>query len=554
MLLVLKRGGQAAFDRALPTRRETIHGALIFYNTMRLKSFSLKNFRGYKNEVRFELSDLTVLVGRNDIGKSTILEALDIFFNDKAAVCPLESADVNKKAWEDGDKETVFTAVFDQLPDSIIIDESVPTSLQKEMLLDCSGCLTVVKRYQDAGKQKVYIKANHPTNPECNDLLLKKISDLKNKAKDLDCEDRTKKSLLRRTIWDHFSGDLQLAEGEIDTSGDGLKDIWQKLERYMPIYSLFQSDRSNSDKDKEAQDPLKEAVKEIFSNQEILDKLTEVAEEVKAKLQSVTSATLAKISEMNPEIAQTLSPSIPSVESLKWADVFKNVSITSDNEIEINKRGSGVKRLILLNFFRAKAERMMHESNHTNVIYAIEEPETSQHIHHQRMLIEAFKGISSNPNAQILMTTHSSHVVKMLSFDNLRLIEEISGAKNIRAVEQSCLPIPSLNEINYSAFGEYSGEYHDELYGFLQTKAIDENDENGKEESFDNWLVSKGCVKTKTWQKKKNNGNVSSRSSTIQQYIRNKIHHPENQLNAPYSFEELKTSIDKMREIVISLT
>ena len=170
------------------------------------------------------------------------------------------------------------------------------------------------------------------------------------------------------------------------------------------------------------------------------------------------------------------------------------------------------------------------------------------------MLIEAFKGISSNPNAQILMTTHSSHVVKMLSFDNLRLIEEISGAKNIRAVEQSCLPIPSLNEINYSAFGEYSGEYHDELYGFLQTKAIDENDENGKEESFDNWLVSKGCVKTKTWQKKKNNGNVSSRSSTIQQYIRNKIHHPENQLNAPYSFEELKTSIDKMREIVISLT
>ena len=153
---------------------------------MRLKSFSLKNFRGYKNGVRFELSDLTVLVGRNDIGKSTILEALDIFFNDKAAVCPLESADVNKKAREDGDKETVFTAVFDQLPDSIIIDESVPTSLQKEMLLDCSGCLTVVKRYQDAGKQKVYIKANHPTNPECNDLLLKKISDLKNKAKDLD--------------------------------------------------------------------------------------------------------------------------------------------------------------------------------------------------------------------------------------------------------------------------------------------------------------------------------------------------------------------------------
>ena len=65
---------------------------------MRLKSFSLKNFRGYRNEVRINMSDLTVFVGRNDIGKSTILEALDIFFNDKSAVSPIELADVNKDA------------------------------------------------------------------------------------------------------------------------------------------------------------------------------------------------------------------------------------------------------------------------------------------------------------------------------------------------------------------------------------------------------------------------------------------------------------------------
>lgn len=46
---------------------------------MRLKSFSLKNFRGYKDEVGIDMRNLTVFVGRNDIGKSTILEALDIF-------------------------------------------------------------------------------------------------------------------------------------------------------------------------------------------------------------------------------------------------------------------------------------------------------------------------------------------------------------------------------------------------------------------------------------------------------------------------------------------
>ena len=53
---------------------------------MRLKEFRIKNFRSYKDEVTVKFNDLTVFVGRNDIGKSSILEAMDIFFNDKNAI------------------------------------------------------------------------------------------------------------------------------------------------------------------------------------------------------------------------------------------------------------------------------------------------------------------------------------------------------------------------------------------------------------------------------------------------------------------------------------
>jgi len=50
---------------------------------MRLKSLSLYQFRGYKKEtvITFD-KNLTGLIGKNDSGKSTILEALDHFFND----------------------------------------------------------------------------------------------------------------------------------------------------------------------------------------------------------------------------------------------------------------------------------------------------------------------------------------------------------------------------------------------------------------------------------------------------------------------------------------
>lgn len=520
---------------------------------MRLKEFRIKNFRSYKDEVIVKLNDLTVLVGRNDIGKSSILEAMDIFFNDKNAINPLEMSDINKSALQAGDNETLLTAVFDNLPESILIDETVNTTLAAERLLDANGTLTVVKRYQGASKVKIYIKAKHPSNPECNNLLLLKINDLKRKAEGLACENRTKKSLLRKAIWEHFVDNLQLIESEIDTSGEGLKDIWEKLDNYMPIYSLFQSDRSNSDKDKEAQDPLKEAVKEILAEEDVKNRLQIVANYVKGKLETVTNATLSKIAEMNPEIAHALNPSIPPVETLKWTDVFKNVSITSDDDISINKRGSGVKRLILLNFFRAKAERMMNDSNHNSIIYAIEEPETSQHIQHQRLLIDAFKSISSSPNSQIILTTHSSHVVKMMDSENLRLIRENDGSKTITKVESYCLPQLSLNEVNYIAFGEYSEIYHDELFGYLQSKAIEEDFNNGKEANFDNWLVSKGCIKSKTWVRQLADGSTRSNYYTLQTYIRNYIHHPENLQNEKYGFDELKSSIDKLRLIVSTI-
>ena len=48
---------------------------------MKLKTVYLKNFRCYKDEVSIEFDELTTFVGKNDIGKSTVLEGLEIFFN-----------------------------------------------------------------------------------------------------------------------------------------------------------------------------------------------------------------------------------------------------------------------------------------------------------------------------------------------------------------------------------------------------------------------------------------------------------------------------------------
>lgn len=343
---------------------------------------------------------------------------------------------------------------------------------------------------------KVSLLANHPTNSECDKLLQKKQADLLKIIEKLgiECEDKRKNALMRKAIWNHFHDDLQLSDTEIDVSSkDGdIKSIWEKLQNSLPFYSLFQAERKNCDGDDEVQDPLKAAVKQILNDGELQRKLHDVAISVQETLQHVSDLTLAKLREMNPEIANSLHPNI-NFDNLKWSDVFKNVSISGDNDIPINKRGSGVKRLILINFFRAEAERKRSETTSSGIIYAIEEPETSQHKEHQRLLMEALHDLSQQNNTQVIITTHSSDIVKCLKFGNIRLIcNNVIDGKDVKMVAQRILPSPSLNEVNYLAFGDISEEYHNELYGYLQAKAVDENPENEKEAGFERWLQSKG--------------------------------------------------------------
>lgn len=503
---------------------------------MKIEKLILSNFRSYNDEISINFDDLNVFVGRNDIGKSTILEALDIFFNEGKGIIKMDKDDVNKQAKEEGNSEIKIGVVFGGLPAELTIDATNPTRLEDEYLLNQDGKLAIIKKYPNAGKEKVFVKAYHPTNTACSDLLLKKQADLKKLLTDeMVCEDKTKNSEIRKAIWGFHSENLDLEEIDIELAKIDAKNTWDQLRTYLPLYSLFQSDRKNSDGDIEIQNPMKLAVQEILKDQRLMGSLNQVASEVETKLKEVAGQTLDKLNEMNPEIANSLNPVIPSPESLKWVDVFKSVSITGDEDIPINKRGSGVKRLVLLNFFRAEAERRKAENNTPDIIYAIEEPETSQHPSHQRKLIEAFIELSKSNNTQVLLTTHSPSIVKLLQFDHLRLIKS-EQSKEVVSVERNELPYPSLNEVNFLAFGESNDEYHNELYGFIESEELLAEYKNGKE--------------TIEYRRIKRNGDLVTEQKIVSEYIRHQIHHPENTHNARYTDEQLQTSISDMRVFI----
>ena len=104
---------------------------------------------------------------------------------------------------------------------------------------------------------------------------------------------------------------------------------------------------------------------------------------------------------MDTSLASQLLPRFKKTPT--WTFEF---ALDGEDGIPINKRGSGVRRLILLNFFRAESERKVANKNAPSVIYAFEEPETSQHPSNQEMLIRALVEVGAKGNCQVLVTTH----------------------------------------------------------------------------------------------------------------------------------------------------
>ncbi|GAB4198900.1 MAG: AAA family ATPase [Wenzhouxiangellaceae bacterium] len=388
---------------------------------MRLKKLVMTNFRGYKNKttISFE-DDLTAITGRNDAGKSTILEALEIFFNNKTV--KIDAGDRNVRS---ASSETVIACIFDELPEELVVDERYPTSFTSEYLLNNDGDIEITKTFsiqKTVSAPAVTITCIHPSKEGVDKLHQQKLSDLKVIGKELGVEgaveDKRVASLWRRAIWEGC-GDLELSETNLDIGSleKDSKAIYKKIEAEMPTFALFKADRESVDGDPEAKTPMQVAVDQ--AKKVLQEEIEKLQEKIEASVIEVAERTKEKIKEMDPGLASELQPRFK--EKPKWTF---NFTLDTDEGVPVNKRGSGVRRLILLNFFRAEAEKKRIETHSPRVIYAIEEPETSQHPNYQIMLIEALINLSLRPECQILLTTHVPALAGMLPLNSIRFVEK----------------------------------------------------------------------------------------------------------------------------------
>lgn len=399
---------------------------------MKLEKLILEGFRGYRERREVAIDQLTALIGTNDVGKSSLLEALDAFFNGVAD--PQDATTQGPGTFKIG-------CVFTDLPQQINLDATAVTILADEYLLNQEQKLEIYKEWRTtktkAEVDRIYANAYAPQTEAAHELLFKKRDELRALVDQYGLEvNKNRNPEMRKAIYDHLhaNGGLNLAMREVDL--DRLKDpddqlaearkVWKKLNaRHLPVFTLFKSEQVRGDKETTVRTPLDATLKGAI--QELEEAFAPIADQILNRVKEATNRTLERLRQDYPELEQSL---VPDYKPPTWSKAFDLDVLRGEDDVPLNKRGAGVRRLVVLAFFQSEAEKKRadrtEEQDVPTVIYAIEEPETSQHPAFQRSIIQAFTALA-DAGDQVLLTTHVPGLAELLPTSSIRYIDRPEG-------------------------------------------------------------------------------------------------------------------------------
>lgn len=472
---------------------------------MYISKLKLNNFKGFSEKHEFDFSEgINFLVGNNNCGKTTIFRAIEFLQNGGN-----EENFINNKIGKEG-YVSVEVEITGKRDLELFIKNSVCLSVQKlkpYAIDNHNGTFSVrILRSLREGIDSIEIY-----NP--NDCKYENIED----------GDEAIKNFFRS----------QFVYSDLNN------DEYQNFSEKGIVGKLIKASVGNFERSKEWK-YLKQAY-EDFISENIKNRLNNMEEEISSLLQVQYGYGNLKLDFKLPDI-----------------DIFLETGSLELEEhgiaTKVSDKGAGMQRALTLSLIRY-ISLIRNEYAKKQLFFFIDEPETFLHPKAQEKLLDTFEELSER--FQVFIVTHSPYLLRKFKKDKhkLMIFEKDENGNNKLQNDNETLSLfgdssPTWGEINYFAFGILSVEFHNELYGFLQAKAINEDQNNCYEKNFDQWLVSKDFVADKTYNRQNNNGTIDKNKRTLPTYIRNLIHHPENNLNEKYTNEGLKISTEKMIELL----
>lgn len=369
---------------------------------MKINKIRIKNFRGIKNSGIIELGNLNALVGKNDAGKSSILHAIDEFYNENKIL-------EGHRYFGAGDEATEIEIWFGGVE-----LEAIP-----KVLLDQDGYLHVKKKANSIGetyKQSIitldFAKTEYKNMFQMT--TAKQGTIFRSLGKEV--PDEMNREVLFDLVNELVDIETSYVEEEYEIKSSMIKEIIKSL---YPQFSLFLADTSLDTSTSSFQNQFKKIVTNAieahiqeFSNLQNEVDLT-LTNEIR-KIGQFMSTHYSGMTDLKPDI------------TYEWQKLVNFDVIMKDDqgyEINIANKGTGIQRLFMVSYFQYLAEQT--SENEKSYIFVIEEPETFLHPGAQRTLLDSLKRIAEVH--QVIISTHSPVFASEIDNRNIIVATKING-------------------------------------------------------------------------------------------------------------------------------
>lgn len=371
---------------------------------MKIREVVLENFQGALATTTVKLGNFAVLVGRNDVGKSTLLKALDTFLN---GATPTADAKNVHTASHNISVEVAFVAPTGP----IVIDDAAHTTFASEALTDEQGYLRLRKEWDVSASKPVARTSVRRATYGMDDFLLATEADLIKKCKKAGIDtqkgngeefNNVEKREKLRAHADANNVPKTYEWTPLPTAGTSrAKLIHDAIRGFLPSFEYFRADT-----------PLEESDAAIQKHFRLLAQaalhaagMDDIEGEVEAKLQAALTVIANKINQVLPT-HEHIKPSV----QFDWPKAINTTFRTTQEQgdIPLGQRGDGFRRITMMSYFEYLAE----EDNGTEVplLLGFEEPETFLHPTAQEQLFEKLE-VLSDAGHQVLVSSHSPIIV-----------------------------------------------------------------------------------------------------------------------------------------------
>jgi predicted ATP-dependent endonuclease of OLD family len=416
---------------------------------MKLSNLIIVNYKSCKKVVINLFADApTVLIGKNDCGKSTVLNAIGLLLSDKPKIPNL--SDFSNTRCSEAEYQAVFTELglplldykeencviigqfnidenlldeekINDYSDQLLLSLKNPTQLAKD---EGNKSVFLARRFYTSGLFETYIICKEVAEAEYKAAWSATAASLKIKTKALGINDADIQNENNKGALSNYER-IRAIHDKLTCCDEWALYKQKPLDKSIfPEYRYLDWRASLEDINTLATDNLKATIEEHFS--QVREQVESLVSDLENKLSDELRATfLSDIQGIATSIsnikAKITSPEV----GAKISGIFLEKEF-SDGDIHLDAQGEGIKRQIWFALIQHAAKQVVAKKSKQNFIWAFDEPETHLYPIAQRHLYDILKDVATG-HIQVLISTHSTLFVDRVKLSHIAQVSLSSG-------------------------------------------------------------------------------------------------------------------------------